>query len=203
MTSRTLWTALAVTGLLMAGCQSAPSGGETGTGGGSGAPAVTARPSGGGDLASMGEAMAKATSWHMTTKGPGVDSEVDIVCPDKMKTVSKVAGMTVESMMIGKDMYTKAGKSWMKMANPSATAFCGVGSAQAKATATSGAAPKTTKGASITVNGESCTEWTMGEGATATTTCIGSDSLPRQTKTGDMTITYSNWNKPATIEAPK
>ena len=201
MTAKRMWAALALAGLLMAGCQSAPSGGETSTGGGSAAPAVTPRPSGGGDMAAMGEAMAKATSWHMTTKGPGVESDVDIVCPDKMKTVSKVGGMTVESMMIGKDMYTKAGKSWMKMANPSPTAFCGAGSAQAKATPA--ASVKTTKGATITVNGESCTEWTMGEGATATTMCIGSDNLPRQSKTGDMTITYSNWNKVPPIEAPK
>ena len=202
MTSGRLWAALAVAGLLMAGCQSAPSGGgEPSAGGGSAAPAVAPRPAGGGDLASLGAAMAKASSWHMITKGPGMESETDIVCPDKMKTVSKTGGMTVESMMIGKDMYTKAGKNWMKMANPSPTAFCGAGSAQAKAT--TGANVKTTKGATITVNGESCTEWTMGEGATATTMCIGSDSLPRQTKTGETTITYSNWNKPAAIEAPR
>ncbi len=200
MTSKQVWAALALAGLLMAGCQSAPSGGETSTGGGSAAPAVTPRAAGG-NLNAMGAAMAKATSWHMATKGPGVDSEMDIVCPDKMKTVTKTGGMTMESMMIGKDMYTKMGKNWMKMANPSATAFCGAGSSMDKAAPAASA--KTTKGATITVNGESCTEWTMGEGASATTICVGNDNLPRQSKTGEMTITYSNWNQPATIEAPK
>ncbi|MGH8458530.1 MAG: hypothetical protein ACRESV_04195, partial [Nevskiales bacterium] len=88
MKATRVWAVLALAGLLIAGCQSSPSGGgETSTGGGSAAPAVTARPSGGGDLAAMGAAMAKATSWHMSTKGPGIESDSDIVCPDKMKTV--------------------------------------------------------------------------------------------------------------------
>jgi hypothetical protein len=156
----------------------------------------------GGDLKAMGEAMSKATSWHVSTKSAAVEAEVDIVCPDKVRTVSKAGGMTVETIMIGKDVYTKVGKSWMKTTAPAGSPICGAGSSYG-ASAPSAFA-KMTKGGTATVNGESCQEWIVAlEGAPSTTMCVGSDGLPRQTKTGDTTITYSHWNHPATIEAPK
>ncbi len=194
MTSTRIWTAWALAGLLLAGCQSAPSGGESGDA----APTASSDA----DLKAMGAAMAKATSWHVTSKSAEIEAEVDIVCPDKVRTVSKTGNMTVESIMIGNDTYTKVGKSWVKATAPVDSPVCGAGSSYAASTPSPFA--KVTKGGTATVNGESCQEWTITlEGSPPTTMCVGSDNLPRQTKRGDTTITYSNWNKPATIEAPK
>ncbi len=197
MTSTRIWAAWALAGLLLAGCQSSPPAGET--------PGKTmATSSGGGDLKAMREAMNKATGWHVSSKSAGVEAEVDIVCPDKVRTVSKTGNMTVETIMIGNNIHTKVGKTWVKTTAPADSPLCGAGSSYAAPTASSFA--KVTKGGTATVNGESCQEWTIateGSSLPPTTMCIGSDSLPRQTKTGETTITYSNWNKPATIEAPK
>ncbi|MGH9601940.1 MAG: hypothetical protein ACRD24_06075 [Terriglobales bacterium] len=194
MKATRVWAALALAGLLMAGCQSSPSGGEGGTGA---PPAATS----GGDLKAMGAAMAKATSWHITHKMPEGETELDIVCPDKMKSVSKVGKMTVEAIRIGNDTFTKVGKSWVKTTAPADSPLCGAGSSYAASTPSAFA--KVTKGGTATVNGESCQEWTIESSLGSSTMCVGSDNLPRQTKRGDTTITYSNWNKPVTIEAPK
>ena len=202
MKAKRVWAVLALAGLLT-GCQSSPSGSE----GGGPAPAATSSAAGGGDLKAMAAAMAKATSWHVTSKSAVMEAELDIVCPDKMKSASKVGKMTVEAIRIGNDTFTKVGKSWVKATAPAESPLCGAGSSYAASTPSAFA--KVTKGGSATVNGESCQEWTIAipDSSSTTTMCVGSDNLPRQTKVtiggNTTTTTYSNWNKPATIEAPK
>lgn len=161
----------------------------------------------------ISSAMQKATSWHMNMKSTGMEMDMDVVCPDKMHTQSKTKGMNTEMIRIGNEMYTKAGAKWMKV--PSAAkqaAVCG------NTAETSGGANsrvptldpkvKLTKGGTEVINGESCTDWNAtvpdGKGGTRTSTlCVGSDNLPRMMKAGDAVITYSDWNKPITIEAPR
>jgi hypothetical protein len=160
----------------------------------------------------ISSAMQKATSWRMSTKTADLEMTMDVVCPDKMHSESKTHGMTMEMIRIGDDMYSKMGAKWTRMPAIKQPPVCG------NTATTSGGANsrvptfdpniKMTKGATETVNGESCTDWngsmTDSKGGTRTwTVCIGNDGLPRMMKNGDATIYYSNWNKPATIEAPK
>lgn len=164
--------------------------------------------------AAISSAMQKASSWHMTMKGPNVEMSMDVVCPDKMRTLSKTAKMTAESVRVGADMYVKAGSRWMKTpATGQPASVCGnagngyAGGAGSKVP-TFDPTVKMTKGGSETVNGESCTDWTTtvsdNKGSQRSyVMCLGSDNLPRQIKTGDMVMTYSDWNKPITIEAPQ
>ena len=158
--------------------------------------------------AAISSAMQKATSWHMTMKGPAVDMSMDVVCPDKVRTVTKTGKMTAETVRVGPAMYMKAGAKWMKMpATGQPATVCGNTAADSKSPTVDPNA-KMTKGGTQTVNGETCTDWTTtvsdGKGGqTSSTMCIGSDNLPRQIKTGEMVMTYSDWNKPITIEAPK
>jgi len=162
----------------------------------------------------ISSAMQKATSWHMTMKSADMEMSTDIVCPDKMHSQSTTKGVTMEMIRVGNDMYTKTGSKWMKV--PTAAnqaAVCG-----APGNGFSGGAssrvptfdPKVTmtKGGTEMVEGESCTDWNEttsdGKGGTMTwTLCVGSDNLPRLMKNGTVTMTYTNWNKPITIEAPK
>jgi hypothetical protein len=153
--------------------------------------------------------MQKATSWHMTMKGPGVDMSMDVVCPDKMRTVTKAGAGTAETVRVGDAMYMKAGPKWMKVpATGQPASVCGNTAAPGSKMPTVDPNVTMTKGGTETVNGETCTDWTTtvsdGKGGqTSSIMCIGSDNLPLQIKTGQMVMTYSDWNKPITIEAPK
>jgi hypothetical protein len=161
------------------------------------------------DGKAISDAMQKATSWHMNMKSAQADVDMDVVCPDKMHTVSKTGNMSAEMVRIGDQMYTKAGAKWMKMPGGMKQApVCGGASATNSGGATAKAPTldptvKFTKGGTETVNGETCTDYTWTAGGKSSTMCVGSDNLPRLMKSGDATITYSNWNKPITIEAPK
>lgn len=156
--------------------------------------------------AAIASAMQKATSWKMTMKSGNGETTMEVVCPDKMRTQTKTGAMTMEMVRVGQDMYSKAGKRWMKVpATGQPATVCAAGGSQMPAV---DANTKMTKGGTQTVNGESCTEWTTtttdAKGAQASSTmCIGSDNLPRQIKSGDAVMTFSDWNKPITIEAPK
>jgi len=182
------------------GCSSSsgPESGSTGTTASAPAAAPTA--------AAMGAAMQKATSWKMTMKSGATETAMEIVCPDKMRMTTKTGAMTVDMIRIGNDMYSKAGPKWMKMPATGQPPVCGAGGSTQMPKMDANVAM--TKGGTQTVNGETCTEWTTTvTGAkgqqVSSTMCVGNDNLPRQMKTGDTVVTYSDWNKPITIEAPK
>ena len=162
----------------------------------------------------ISSAMGKATSWHMTMKSGTTDMSMDVVCPDKTRMQTKTGNMTVESVRIGSDMYTKMGAKWMKVPMAAnAASVCRGASASASGGAASRVSTfdpnlKITKVGTDTVNGESCTvweqTWTDAKGAQHKfSICVGSDNLPRKVTTGDAVMTYTDWNKPITIEAPK
>jgi len=164
--------------------------------------------------AMVSSAMSKATSWHMTMKSGATEMSMDISCPDKMHMQTKSGAQMIETVRVGNDMYTKIGPRWMKVPSSAQQApVCGGGMSGMNPGA-GGRAPTVdpnvtmTKRGSETVNGESCTAYEAtskdDKGATHTfSICVGSDSLPRQVKTGEAVITYSDWNKPVTIEAPQ
>jgi hypothetical protein len=175
-----------------------------------GAKSTSAAPAASGAMngAAIASAMQKATSWKMTMKSGTGETVMEVVCPDKMRTTTKTGAMTAEMIRVGNDMYSKAGSRWMKIpATGQPASVCG-GAAGASQMPKLDANVKMTKGGTQTVNGETCTEWTTTvKGAdgkeTSSTMCVGSDNLPRQMKSGDAVMTFSDWNKPITIEAPK
>jgi hypothetical protein len=219
MKHRLMLLGLMLCAVLWAGCNSSSNPSE---GGSSGAlttvqAALTAQ--------AMSAAMQKATSWRMTMKSGAMEMSMDVQCPDKSHTATKTGAMAMEMVRIGPDMYTKTGAKWMKMPTSGAAppvcgaAMGGVGagggggaSGGGGGNGGSGKMPsldvnvKLTKGGTETVNGETCTDWTAtvtdAKGQHTTTMCVGDDKLPRQMKSGDMVITWSNWNK-TTVEAPK
>jgi len=203
MRSKPTFLALALAGLLITGCQSAPRGGESGTGPAPAAPA-TASASGEETLQAVGRALSKATSWRTTstTDRPGEVEVTDIVCPDKMKQVTP-GGLGRTTIRIGEDEYVKAGEKWIKISASGRRRVCPHPWSDPLLTSS-----KITKGGTATVEGESCQEWIIeGVSLSTVTMCVGSDNLPRQVKARVedkvFTDTYSNWNKPAIIEAPK
>jgi hypothetical protein len=159
--------------------------------------------------AMMSAAMQKATSWHMTMKSKASDMSMDISCPDKMRMQTKAGGQMIETVRVGNDMFTKMGGKWMKV--PSTMKQQPVCGSTADANSRVGTLDPTAtyaKKGTDTVNGESCNVWEISskddKGAVHTSTvCVGSDNLPRQMKVADSVMTYSDWNKPVTIEAPK
>jgi hypothetical protein len=193
---------LLVCSLVWFGCSSQSSN-ENAMGGGAAKPAMSM---GGGTLdgAAMAAAMAKATSYKMTTKTAQAEMSMEVVCPDKVRMTTKTGAMSTEMLRIGGDMYMKAGSKWMKApAQGPNPANCGQTAATNDKMPKTDASAKITKGGTQTINGETCTEWTTTVGANSSTICVGSDNLPRQIKSGEATITYSDWNKPLTIDAPK
>jgi hypothetical protein len=162
--------------------------------------------------ASLSSAMAKATSWHLTMKSGSTEMSMDVSCPDKIRTVMKTGAMTAESVRVGDAMYVKAGAKWMKVpASAQQPAVCGgqsgFGGGATPRAATFDPNVKMTKKGADSVNGESCTVWeetsTDAKGVQHTfSICVGGDNLPRRVIAGDAVMTYSDWNKPVTIEAP-
>ncbi len=194
------WVALALAGLLMAGCQSAPTGSESGTGPAP-TPTSTSSLSGEETLKAVGRAVSKATSWRTTSttdRTGEVEEVTDIVCPDKMKQVTPGAlGRT--TIRIGEDEYVKGGEKWIKISARGRRRVCPHSWSDPLLTSA-----KITKGNTATVGGETCQEWIIeGVALSTVTMCVASDHLPRQIKAAGSTDTYSNWNKPATIEAPQ
>lgn len=183
---------------LLAGCSSA------------GGPAETAgKPAAAMNGAAIAAAMQKATSYKMTMKTGKVEMVMEVACPDKMRTTTNSGGMMVEMVRVGKETYTKAGKKWMKMpAAGQPESVCGAAAGGSAQMPKLDANVKMTKGGTQMVNGESCTDWTTtvtdAQGKQASSTmCVGNDNLPRQIRSGDAVMTYSDWNKPVSIEAPK
>ena len=202
MTKRMCLLALLVCSLVWFGCSSESSTDNAASGGGMAKPAM----SGGGsfDGAAMAAAMAKATSYKMTTKTAQAEMTMEVLCPDKSRMTTKTGAMSTEMVRIGGDMYMKAGGKWMKtLAQGPNPAQCGQTAATSDKMPKTDATAKVTKGATQTINGETCQEWTTTAGTASSTICVGSDNLPRQIKSGEATITYSDWNKPLTIDAPK
>jgi len=162
----------------------------------------------------ISSAMEKATSWHTTMKSGTTDMSMDISCPDKMRMQTKSGAQVIETVRVGNDMYTKIGPRWMRVPSSAQQApVCGGGASGMNPGASGRVATfdpnvTMTKKGSETVNGESCTlyETTSKDDKGVAHTfsiCVGSDNLPRRVTVGDAVMTYSNWNKPVTIEAPK
>ena len=168
-----------------------------------GAPASAPAAGGGADLKGFGDAMAKATSFELTTKTNGVESTISVICPDKMHTVTKTGAITAETIQIGPEVWVKAGPMWMKSPTgvPS-TILCGAGGVNVPKVDFS-ATNAWTKGGSDTVNGESCTVYTVAAAGQTVSICLGSDNLPRKYSAAGAEVTYTKWNKVEPFAAPK
>ena len=205
MSKRMCLLGLLVCGLVWFGCSS-DSSNEAASGGSMAKPMSTAQVAL--DGKAIGDAMQKATAWHMNMKSATAEMDMDVVCPDKSHMTSKAGGREVEMIRLGDDSYTRMGSKWMKMPGMKQPPVCGGATAPPESAAAAKAPAldpniKLTKGGTETVNGETCNDYNWTANGKTSTVCIGNDHLPRLMKTAEATITYSNWNKPATIEAPK
>ncbi len=186
---------------LAIGCGSPAKTGSTSTA--APAAAATSAGAGGADLKGLSEAMAKATSFEITTKTSGVESTISVICPDKVHSVTKTGAVTAETVQIGADMWIKAGGMWMR--SPVAATgmnVCGAGSVHAPKVDLSSTAAWT-KGGTETVDGESCTDYTFAGAGQTVSICIGNDNLVRKYAAAGTEVTYTKWNKVEPFAPPK
>jgi hypothetical protein len=186
----------------------------------------------GGDYEQMAQKVAQAQlaakSWRQTmviTTKAGQHQEVtyEFVRPDRLHVKSnRGGGGSSEQIYIGADTYTNRGAGWEKSTGGgtgqaifavvgfNGSAKPGTPEYDDQQKALKDAGVTATKGGRSTRNGVACQEWNS-----VTTTppatgalCIGlSDNLPVEIKStsGDgatVTITFSDWNAPITINPP-
>lgn len=196
---------------LLVGCQSSstPETGAAPSAAPANAQPASATPTaqGTGDAHAMAAALYKATSWHAHSDHGTYSVEMDVSCPDKMRIVSTKAGST-ENIQTGGIMYTKTATGWTKAPAPKFfSVLCGPEGLYSQPTPLGGPIAAMTRGEMATVNGEGCRQWTLklqpGVTPNEVVTCLGDDNLPRQSKVGPTTVTFTGWNKPVTIEAPQ
>lgn len=156
----------------------------------------------------MAAAMSKSTGFHVRSEQPGMVFEIDVACPDKLRTVRTKGSETIETIQVNGVEYSKAATGWEQHPVPRAfSVVCGDNGLYSQPTPLGAPIATMTKGEMTTVNGEGCRLWTLklkpGITPNELETCVGDDNLPRRTKSTSSTLTYSAWNKPVTIEAPK
>jgi hypothetical protein len=142
------------------------------------------------EFALMTAARSKATSWRSkmvgTQSGQLFEMDSEVMCPDKQHVKMSQGGkVTMESYMIGSDMYVNAGGRVMKVKNPMPGPFeCGVATGSSSAptpkVSLGGSMPSikdmasgleemqkmkdrvtVTKGGVSVVEGASCQEWNV------------------------------------------
>jgi hypothetical protein len=71
-------------------------------------------------LERMADSIGKAKSFHaVTTVDGNVTRELDVICPDRKRSVETVSGMTTKTIIIGKDTWVNVGQGWEKVPLPS------------------------------------------------------------------------------------
>jgi hypothetical protein len=180
---------------------------------------AAAGPVGGdaGQIHATAEAMAAASSFRILVKSTTSDGQVttgtmEIVRPDRMHyTATTPAGRTVETVIIGQDMYLLNNGKWQHLGTAKApvpttlvTTIDPDTSVKAFNNDVVGGATLT-RGEQVSVDGTTCQQFTMSSPpprARNGTLCVGADNLPRQYTDDHTLLTFSDWNTPITIEAP-
>ncbi len=170
-----------------------------------------------GEVRRMGQAWADARSYRMraqaTSAGQAFDMTIEEVKPDRERLRIAMGPQTVEVIHIGSDTYANLFGQWTKndtslplpmgqLVRPDDM----VRSFEAAAATGN----QLTKGPLSTVEGVPCQEWTQASvtGGPVATFCVGTeDNLPHRiavtTPTaGLVTLTFSDWNTPISIEPP-
>ena len=155
----------------------------------------------------MAAAWAAAKSYRIKVEGAEggqtITMQMEFVRPDREHISMSMGDLgAIEVIRIGSDSYLKQGPGpWTKVPGQAA-APVGV-DPQSMVNSFNEDVKKgnvVTKGGLGLVDGAPCQEWNFKEGSI----CLGSDSLPRQMKAkdGTMTMTFSDWNGNITISPP-
>jgi hypothetical protein len=185
-------------------------------------PAATAPPApaasgnnGGTDIRRIADAMSAATSYRVqmttiTDQGP-IQSEWEVVKPDRMHTTSQQQGRTFEMVIIGQDNYINSNGVWNKVPSgggPVSALTFNANEIVAEFTASMEAGDVYTPGGLDNVNGTACQELVVMPAdpeRQGGSWCIGlSDSLPRRHTSPALsgTMIFSDWNTPIRIDPP-
>ncbi len=166
------------------------------------------------DIKAMLQAWGKAKSYRMNVESNEQDSSgtvvIEFVRPDRAHIKANVQGETVDMIEIGQDVYVNAEGQWTKMSLQSSPAAAMIPNPQTTEDEINKSLQEgnsLTKGNLATVDGQQCQEWVYksadsNEGGTV---CVGlSSNLPVQIKTSDgkVTMKFSDWDTPITIEPP-
>jgi WD40 repeat protein len=168
------------------------------------------------DMREVADAMAAATSFHMTTQykddqGRPIEIDTDFVKPDRRRIrMTTSDSQASEQITIGAATYTYVNGKWNKITssaqNPSMGNDADAIVQAFRALLQNGYA--ITRDGTETIDGESCERWLVTAQTSSPfsgTWCIGiSDKLPRRfTSSGNNnSISYSEWNAPMQIDAP-
>ncbi len=163
-------------------------------------------------------------------EGRKLVTESAVSCPDRQSLKTSMGDSSYQSIRVGQAGYVQVaeGGPWQKMAIPPDAVPCGsnAGVPAPWAVMSEGTDLLTTlammsqgadfqRGAFRQTDAGPCQEWIMGfshpgaegkkSGSMQTILCVGEDSLPRHItlgKTAGIKVTYYDWNKPVSIEAP-
>lgn len=167
-----------------------------------------------GDIKTMLQAWGNAKTFRMNVESNEEDSPgtvvMEFVRPDRAHIKSTMQGQTLDIIEIGQDVYINAEGKWNKMSSSSSPAADMIPNPQTTEDEINKSLQEgnsLTKGGVSAVDGQPCQEWVYksadsNEGGTV---CVGlANNLPLQIKTSDgkVTIKFSDWNAPITIEPP-
>lgn len=170
----------------------------------------------------MAEAFAAVKSYRAKITATGgqtnqtYNMDVEVVKPDRWHSKMVVGGQTIESYVIGPDVYTYFNGKWTKTTiRRTPTAQGGLGTFTSSDPSTTinqlnqsiNQGEKLTKGTLATVNGTPCQEWviTSTTAGGSGTMCVGlASNLPLQFKSADgkVVMTFYDFNAPITINPP-
>ncbi len=167
-----------------------------------------------GDIKTMLQAWGNAKTFRMNVESKEEDSPgtvvVEFVRPDRAHIKANVQDETVDMIEIGQDIYVNVDGKWTKMSLQSSPAAAMIPNPQTTEDAINKSLQEgnsLTKGGVSAVDGQPCQEWVYKskDSNESGTVCVGlASNLPLQIKTSDgkVTMKFSDWNAPITIEPP-
>ncbi|HEX5415888.1 MAG TPA: hypothetical protein VFZ25_09485 [Chloroflexota bacterium] len=161
------------------------------------------------DIQKVANAWSGLKSFRVKTElEKGTQFVGEFVAPDRSHVTIGANGQNIEFIEIGKDSYTKMGKTWTKSTGTDTGSSMTFDPKQivTEFNDSKKDGQKLTKGATETVNGAKCQEWVITDtDGTTSSLCIGLDDwLPHQAKSsdGDQVFDFYDFNAPIKIEAP-
>jgi hypothetical protein len=172
------------------------------------------------DVRQVAEAWSVARSYHMVGQLPAAGGQpattidVQVVKPDRQHVRVTVGSQTIELIRVGNDSYTNLAGLWTRAPAEALSPLDALTNpddmvAGFDEQAQSGVSY--TKGSTETVDGVPCQQWVRsgpgGGSGEVDSVCIGTaDHLPRQfqgtTDGRPISVTFTDWNAPITIEPP-
>lgn len=161
-------------------------------------------------------AWADAKSYRMVVTATSSDPSknltmtVDVIQANGVVTrqhsVITAGGQTVETILIDTTLYTKIGNTWQKSTTTVPASSFGLDPKRTEEQIKDALAKNPiTKGGQSTVDGRACQEWMITGPSDTVVMCVDNGTaLPLQvtTRSSGVTIKFTNWNVPVSIEPP-